>query len=484
MKPTVERINVMLKQGSGRWAKCPTCQKEAYLYEFEGKEPHPVACRQCWQGVMKNWKTDEAYAGLGDKCGCGCDYSKHPGGYHCGQCGSARCPSFYPVDHTLVNPGLELRAKVRKLPLFKQLGGYDPSKGKWEAKWFPSFSFDDPNTRDDRFSVREPLMFDIDLAACPSWGAKDCTGRATHSVTRQDGIHHSPFQTCGPCADHIKQHIYRDVKVQKIVEMMIPANQRWVRRRTAGVTHHLYWTPQDGPGLGLTTHTGAVHIWPKVWATHSEYAEQHGLDLDHCRTFSFNNAEELQHHKVESFVNGLTELFDKPAPLRTRPPFIKDFEVGGSKYALNVETYGNPKYWSVSFAQTHDKTGVPHYTHTATGSGHAPQVFATVLSGLHKMIQTHQPDKIDFSAGGHSRISLYRRMVNRFADKVGYNWKEHQHQDTGDPESSLFLFTRKGYEDKPRIANCPDCAARMIRCCADGQICSRCNFRDHTNENT
>lgn len=58
-----------------------------------------------------------------------------------------------------------------------------------------------------------------------------------------------------------------------------------------------------------------------------------------------------------------------------------------------------------------------------TGEGDAQRVFATVLAAIHQFIQDERPKRITFAADkdqGESRASLYTRLVQRFAQPLGY----------------------------------------------------------------
>lgn len=55
-----------------------------------------------------------------------------------------------------------------------------------------------------------------------------------------------------------------------------------------------------------------------------------------------------------------------------------------------------------------------------TGEGDEHAIFATVMDAIKKYLQGYQPKIIVFSGKGDKRGSLYQRMIQRYAPKLGY----------------------------------------------------------------
>lgn len=131
--------------------------------------------------------------------------------------------------------------------------------------------------------------------------------------------------------------------------------------------------------------------------------------------------------QTESKSAWINELFDKPAPLHTVPPFRKLFNVKGNDYELQVSANSSRshKKWDVAFGQVkQDKSGYSYKDDKINNAGHAPLVLATVLGGLHDLIKKHQPHEVSFGSREPSRTGVYRHMIKRFAQKAGYDWSE------------------------------------------------------------
>ena len=59
-------------------------------------------------------------------------------------------------------------------------------------------------------------------------------------------------------------------------------------------------------------------------------------------------------------------------------------------------------------------------SYDVTGGGDASRVFATVIEAIRRYLSDYRPKYIIFSGKEQSRYSLYKRLVNRFAEQFGY----------------------------------------------------------------
>lgn len=76
-----------------------------------------------------------------------------------------------------------------------------------------------------------------------------------------------------------------------------------------------------------------------------------------------------------------------------------------------------------------------------TGEGDAQRIFATVLAAIQQFITDERPKRITFAADkeeGESRASLYTKLVQRFAQPLGY-----QVETTEAGTSLYFNLTRR-----------------------------------------
>lgn len=128
----------------------------------------------------------------------------------------------------------------------------------------------------------------------------------------------------------------------------------------------------------------------------------------------------------------IKESLDAPYPI----------QVGPSPYEHDVNHYTaktimpNDKELQVNFipvTQSEKKYYVDFWvdgTQHLTGKGDQQRIFATVLSAIRQFIEANSPDMLKFSAMKNtryndtntmSRINLYNRLVNKYAQSVGYN---------------------------------------------------------------
>lgn len=153
---------------------------------------------------------------------------------------------------------------------------------------------------------------------------------------------------------------------------------------------------------------------------------------------------------MKSFTFYITETFDKPYPWKwvsdrdnykkaesLIPTGTKSVLPTGSilKVEFSLTDLPDDTFWDIQF--------LVNYSMGITGDGDAMKIFATVLDVIKKFVEKNKPKKMKFSAekivrhpvdsepnAGSSRISLYNRLVQRFASSAGYsstivntNWK-------------------------------------------------------------
>lgn len=121
----------------------------------------------------------------------------------------------------------------------------------------------------------------------------------------------------------------------------------------------------------------------------------------------------------------LQELFDKMDDLGHEVGLSEEYhvfkEIGGRRIRF---TAGMVKagHWEVEFAESNpsDDYGRDEATqsqHGMTGKGHEFEVMSFVMSCLVKFIGKYKPNRIEFEAksADESRVSLYKRMLKRYA---------------------------------------------------------------------
>jgi len=122
----------------------------------------------------------------------------------------------------------------------------------------------------------------------------------------------------------------------------------------------------------------------------------------------------------KQFKTQINELFDKPARWR----LVKDTDkiikyrssIDDKDLVVFFHRRGSNK-WEVSFAVDHE--------FSVTGEGDEIKVFSTVLDIISDVIQTKEPEELNFTAeksldSSSSRIRLYNRLIKRFAVSHGY----------------------------------------------------------------
>ena len=131
----------------------------------------------------------------------------------------------------------------------------------------------------------------------------------------------------------------------------------------------------------------------------------------------------------------LNEVFDAPYPMtwehdegESHNALVKLPDGGVLTINFYVE-YGDEgqEEWIVEFWRDN--------TLDVTGTGDQQRIFATVLSAIQQFIKIENPERIKFSAAKQtgdmtpnaSRTSLYNKLVQRFANSLGYNVKTTDH---------------------------------------------------------
>lgn len=123
-------------------------------------------------------------------------------------------------------------------------------------------------------------------------------------------------------------------------------------------------------------------------------------------------------YENEKFI---TELFDQPYDYKwfsqTKGAWRGTFKTASNdEVEVNIENFREK--WIIEFTRND--------IFNVTGDGDAVRIFSTVIAMIDEFISIESPLLIKFSAdkaksGSDSRAKLYTRMINRFANKVGYS---------------------------------------------------------------
>ena len=137
----------------------------------------------------------------------------------------------------------------------------------------------------------------------------------------------------------------------------------------------------------------------------------------------------------------LTEAFNQPYPLKWQKSEYGDID------ALAKLPDGSPLSIMFNLADMSENNwGVEFYrnnSQSVTGEGDAQRVFATVLTAIGQFIKKKKPDTLFFTAVKEedptgSRTKLYDRLVQRYANELGYNLQKVEY-----PEQTGYKLTRK-----------------------------------------
>src|SRR6056297_265603 len=144
---------------------------------------------------------------------------------------------------------------------------------------------------------------------------------------------------------------------------------------------------------------------------------------------------EMQNRSKRQQVN---EAFDKVLPIRWLRDDIAVAETpNGNQLKISFGEYGDG--YEIEFAINNETS--------ATKAGEQMPIFATVLEAIRQFTEKHDPNSYRFSAEKFSRkrqdtrISLYTRMVKRFASSINMDFelKNEGHR-------TLFILTKKLHE--------------------------------------
>jgi hypothetical protein len=142
----------------------------------------------------------------------------------------------------------------------------------------------------------------------------------------------------------------------------------------------------------------------------------------------------------------LDEAFNKPYRYvlkKTNSNYYSgkfDLDDGGEIYVMfeGMEWSDVEKSWGVKFQRTNPKR--PNASLGITGEGDAMRVFATVIDIIKEFVKKEKPQELNFAAHkpewmsdlphGHpdkkkdmtSRERLYKRLVQRYAGRMGYKY--------------------------------------------------------------
>ena len=142
----------------------------------------------------------------------------------------------------------------------------------------------------------------------------------------------------------------------------------------------------------------------------------------------------------------LTEAFNRPYPYRlkkiNKTYYAGRFDLpdGGdiAVYFEGMEWSDVEMSWGVKFQRTNPKR--PHASLDLTGEGDAMRIFATVIEIIKEFVKKEKPQELNFSAQKpewmtdlphdhpkktrdmQSREKLYKRLVQRYAGRLGYKY--------------------------------------------------------------
>jgi hypothetical protein len=141
----------------------------------------------------------------------------------------------------------------------------------------------------------------------------------------------------------------------------------------------------------------------------------------------------------------LTELFDKPYPytlvIKTISARATITLPDNTRLIVSLRNRGGSE-WDLIF----ERGG----SMEATKAGDQYKIFATVLAVVKEFIGKVKPEKITFGADkteSDSRVSLYNRMVTRFAKSLGYSFESHEKYG-----AVYYTLTRIVKEDAPTMS--------------------------------
>ena len=150
--------------------------------------------------------------------------------------------------------------------------------------------------------------------------------------------------------------------------------------------------------------------------------------------------------KFQRHSDTLTEAFNRPYKYRLKKAnktfYIGEFELPDkgevTVYFEGMEWSDTERSWGVKFQRTNPKRS--HASLGETGEGDAMRIFATVIEIIKEFVKKEKPQELNFAAHkpewmsdlpyGHpdkkkemtSREKLYKRLVQRYAGRMGYKY--------------------------------------------------------------
>jgi hypothetical protein len=134
----------------------------------------------------------------------------------------------------------------------------------------------------------------------------------------------------------------------------------------------------------------------------------------------------LQKELEQQFENFVTESFNQAYPLTWETGEFGDIDAyaelpDGTPLSIMFNKEDNDM-WIVEFYRNNSQD--------VTGEGDAQKIFATVLTAIQQFIKKVKPKLVTFSAVKEgdptgSRSSLYDRLVQRYANGLGYSLERH-----------------------------------------------------------
>ena len=118
----------------------------------------------------------------------------------------------------------------------------------------------------------------------------------------------------------------------------------------------------------------------------------------------------------------LTEIFDKPAPIKwgkKGKSITGDFTVGEEDYVIYFSPMPDwDDEWVIEFVQK--VAGKKRGKLGLTGTGKEFQVFSTVINGVKDWVKKKKPGVIEFEGSGESRKKLYTRLIKTLIKSIPY----------------------------------------------------------------
>ena len=137
--------------------------------------------------------------------------------------------------------------------------------------------------------------------------------------------------------------------------------------------------------------------------------------------------------KDNQYRGSMSEAFDNPYKSKWEKSESGSYDAlvrlpDGTNLSIMFNNEGDDEY-QVEFYRNNSQE--------VTGEGDAQRVFATVLNAIQKFVKKHNPWRLRFSAtkdvepgqNSESRAKLYNRLVDRYANALGYDTYNEDHGD-------------------------------------------------------